>query len=135
MHATRMMYQQSKLPLPVDLDFLYICWSLQFGDRCPDIADVYLLGPHFRFSQMRPMTLAVCDNNMIFFLISTRKSIIYALLYISATSNERIFSGGGLWMKKINLCRYSNSSDFHYIFLTSQAPPCNTRHIQLLIEE
>ena len=51
---------------------------------------------------MRPMTLAVCVDNLIFFfLISTRKSIIYTLLYISATLNEHIFSGGGLRMKKI----------------------------------
>ena len=60
----------------------------------------YLLGSHFLFAQMCPMTLAVC----IFSLISTRKSIIYALLYISAILNEQIFSGGGLWMKKLNLC-------------------------------
>ena len=59
---------------------------------------------------------------------------MYALLYINATLNERIFSGSGLWIKKINLCSCNNSSDFHYIFLTSQAPSCNNRHIQLLIE-
>ena len=70
-----------------------------------------------------------------FFLISVRKSIIYALLYISATLTEQIFSGCGLWMKKINLCRCNNSFDFHYIFLTSQAPPFHYRNIQLLIEE
>ena len=49
---------------------------------------------YFRFAQMRPMTFAVCVNNMIryfFFIISTRRSIIYALLYISATLNKRIF--------------------------------------------
>ena len=34
---------------------------------------------------------------------------MYALSYISATLNERIFSGGGLWMKKINLCSCNNS--------------------------
>ena len=86
--------------MPVDLDFLCICWlkclSLQYDDRCSDIAGVYLLGPHFRFALMRPMTLAVCVNNLIFFLISTRKSIIYALLYTSATFNEGIFSDGCL---------------------------------------
>ena len=71
----------------------------------------------FWFTQMHPLTLAVCVNNIIFFLISTWKSIIYALLYtcISATLNERIFSGGGLWMKKTNPCSCNNSSDFHYI--------------------
>ena len=60
------------------------------------------------------MTLAVCINNMIFFVfqIPTKKSIIYALLYINATLTERIFSVGGLWMKKTNLCSCNNSSDF-----------------------
>ena len=68
-------------------------------------------GPYFRFAQMRPMTLAVCVNNLIFlFLISTRKSITYALLYTSATLNERIFSVGGFRMKKISLCSCNNSS-------------------------
>ena len=64
---------ESKSPLSVDLDFfidystvLYL--SLQYDDRCSDIASVYLLGPHFRCAQMCPMTLAVCVNNMIFFL-------------------------------------------------------------------
>ena len=84
MHAIRVMYQQSQ------------------NYRSPiDIAGVYLLGPHFR--------RCMCYS-LIFFLISTRKSIIYALLYISATLNQRIFSGGGLWMKKINICRRNNSS-------------------------
>ena len=52
---------------------------MQYDDRCSDIAFVNLLGPHFRFAQMRPVTLAVCVN------ISSKKSVISALLYISAT--------------------------------------------------
>ena len=57
---------------------------------------------------MRPMTLAVCVNNLIFFLISTRKFITYALSYISGTLEKRIFSGGFLWMKKTYLCSCNN---------------------------
>ena len=77
---------------------------MQYDDRCSDIACVYLLGSHFRFAQMLPLTLAVCAN------ISSKKSVISALLHISATLIKLIFSGGGLWMKKINLCSCNNSS-------------------------
>ena len=65
------------------------------------------------------MTLAMCVNNLIFSffdLISIWKFIIYTLLYISVTLNERIFSGGGLGMKKINLCSCNNSSWIFTIF-------------------
>ena len=34
---------------------------MQYNDRCSDIAGVYLLGLHFRFAQVRPVTLAVFD--------------------------------------------------------------------------
>ena len=106
---------ESKLPVPVDLDFfihlLVIVsiaavwwplfryrWYLSFGTPFPTCSNV-------SFD-------ARCWS---FFLISTRKSIVYALLYISATLNERTFSGGGLWMKKTNLCRCNNSSEIFTI--------------------
>ena len=44
-----------------------------FNNRCSDIAGVYLLGPQFRLAQTRPVTLAVCVNNLIFFMPSTSK--------------------------------------------------------------
>ena len=34
---------------------------MQYDDRCSDIAGVYLLGLHFRFAQVRPVTFAVFD--------------------------------------------------------------------------
>ena len=46
--------------------------------------------------------------------------MIYALLYISAMLNERMFSGFGLWMKKISLCSCNNSSGIFTISFLHQ---------------
>ena len=59
MHATRMMYQLSQ-----NYRFIHLLVSIA-AVYCSDIAGVYLLGTNFRFAQMRPMTLAVCVNNMV----------------------------------------------------------------------
>ena len=79
MHAIRKMYQQSQNYWCLYLIHLYL--SLQYDDRCSDITGVYLFGPHFRFAQTRPMTLAVCVNNMIFFS-NFNKEIYYIHIVI-----------------------------------------------------
>ena len=61
---------ESKLPVPVDLDFFYTFAGYSIY-RCSmmtvvQISLIYLLGPHFRFAQIRLMTLAVCVS-VIFF--------------------------------------------------------------------
>ena len=85
-------------------------------------------------AQICPMTLTVCVSILIFFLISTRKSLIYTLLYISATLNERIFSGSGLWMKKTNLCSCNNSFGIYNIsFLHHRHLHASARVINIYI--
>ena len=61
---------------------------------------------------MRPMSLAVCANNLIFFA-HFNKEICYIRIVIHYCDVE--FSGGDPWMKKINLCSCNNSSEIFTI--------------------
>ena len=83
---------ESKLPVPVDLDFYaFAGYSIY---RCSMMTVVQILvvsifwGLIFDFLKCVLRHSLYVFNNLIFLLISTRKSVIYALLYTSATLNE-----------------------------------------------
>ena len=58
--------------------YIHLLVILFIAAVCSDIADVYLLGLHFRFAQMRPVTLAVYVNNVIFFGVASDRRLSLA---------------------------------------------------------